>query len=178
MKELSKQPCRVMIGRFCPVHVGHEAMIAQMTNCYNDIIIIMVGSANKPISFRNIFSFQERVSFLRKIIPSQCQIVGLPDFPTNEEWLFNLDNLLIFGGIDPKNVTFYGGCEEDMQVLIKAGKTIKTVNRFDGTTPKISATELRDALLHDRYFHEMVNAEIAGDVRAAFQKNWGVLRKS
>ena len=179
MKELSKDNYGVMIGRFCPVHLGHEAMIKHMLCDYPaDHIVIIVGSVSKPISFRNIFSFKERASFLMKVIPYECNVIGLSDFPTNEEWIFTLDNLLKYGGIDPKNATFYGGCKEDMEVLIGAGKSIRTFNRFDGSTPKISATELRDALLNDRYIHQMINEKIASEVREAFQNNWKILRNS
>lgn len=46
-----------------------------------------------------------------------------------------------------KKITFYGWCEEDIAFFLDAGKQVMIANRFDGTTPPISATEVRDFLI-------------------------------
>lgn len=176
---LSDDEYGVMIGRFCPVHRGHEAMISAMAEEYGlHNAVVFIGSMNSPLSFRNIFSFQERETFLRMVLPPVIRIIGVPDFWNNEAWIHAVDTQLRFGGINPEKVTFFGGCEEDLDVLLSAGKRIKVISRFTGEqTPKICATELRDALLHDRGIKHLINPRIEDGVREAFQHNWERLRR-
>lgn len=54
MKKIS-----VLIGRFQPLHAGHKALIlAALESC--ESLIILVGSANKPRSKKNPWTFEER----------------------------------------------------------------------------------------------------------------------
>ena len=169
----------VMVGRFCPVHLGHEAMISRMLEDFDDQhTIIMLGSMNAPLSFRNIFSYQERADFLQRVLPPAVRVIGIPDFGTNAEWVHAIDMALRFGGVDPARVTFYGGCDEDLEVLIDAGKAVKVINRFTGEdTPKVSATELRDALLTERSLHGLVSKRVRDVIDETFQLKLAELKR-
>lgn len=57
----------VLIGRFQPLHRGHEALILKaMQTC--DQLLILVGSANKPRSIKNPWTFQERREAILKFL--------------------------------------------------------------------------------------------------------------
>ncbi len=137
---------------------------------------MFLGSANHPFTLRHFFSYEERRYFTRKIFPD-LRIVPLPDFPTNEEWFLALDDVLVAAGFDPGQVTFFGGCEEDVGFFIDSGRKVRIVNRFDGSTPKISATEVRDALNKERSLDGLVNPLIADEVRALFKTKWKKFEK-
>ena len=49
----------LILGRFNPLHIGHEYLINYaLSKC--DILLIFIGSANKNLSLSNPFSYEER----------------------------------------------------------------------------------------------------------------------
>lgn len=117
--------------------------------------MLVLWSINKWLSRKNMLSYQERVQLIQKIYP-WLPIQGIPDYPTDEEWIFALDQMIRarYTG-DMKNVIFYWWCEEDIAYLAERGRTCKIINRFDGISSiKISATEIRDILLRWEVLHD------------------------
>jgi len=162
----------VFVGRFCPLHLGHEAVIRFMLDNAADSHLVVIGSSNAPFSLRHFFNYEDRRAFLLQVFPG-LRIVGLPDYPTDSEWLLALDDILATAGFNPHVATYYGGCEEDVIFFEGKGRNIAIpFNRFDGSTPKISATEVRDALIHDRPLDGMLNPELHNYVRGLFHDKW------
>lgn len=169
----------VFVGRFCPIHIGHEKVVRAMLAEYGaESSLAVIGSSNAPLSLRNFFSYTERKNFLKKIFPG-LRVIGLPDYFNNQEWMDALDDILmaIFGGEYMKRAIFFGGCEEDIRFFLEFGRKYKLLNRFDGTTPKISATEVRDALIHKRSLKELLNPLVAEDVKELFSEKWDRFKK-
>jgi hypothetical protein len=116
------------------------------------------------------------------IYPEPFSIVGLPDYNSDEVWLSALDDILlsVFGNesISPhRELVFFGGCEEDVEFFIKAGRKVHIMNRFDGTTPKVSATEIRDDLLYERSLEGKLPPVIIPSVQEEFKKNWEIFKR-
>lgn len=167
----------IFVGRFSPTHLGHEAVIRKMINvCGLENCLIVLGSSNASMSFRHLFSYEDRRSFLKKIFEG-IQIVGLPDYPTNNEWLLALDDILALNKVSSKKATFFGGCEEDIHFFLEAQRKCELLNRFDGTTPKVSATEVRDALIQGRSLEGLLNPVVTEEVKNSFNINWDRFRK-
>lgn len=162
----------VYVGRFNPIHKGHEAVINTMLWKYKFTnSLIMIGSANTPQSLRHFFSYTERRSYIKQLFPL-VKVVGLADFPSNNDWWQAITDLLVLANIHTDEVEFFAGCEEDVLVLREYTDSITIVNRFDGTTPTVSATGLRDALIHHRDISELVNPKIGGQLKVEFDKKW------
>jgi len=161
----------VFVGRMCPIHVGHEAVIREMMRaCGGERhCLIVLGSSTAEFSMRNFFSLGERVRFLARLFPT-LRVAGLPDYGDDATWMAALDVLLFGSGVSPGAVTFFGGCEEDVRFFFAAGRRVEILNRFDGTTPRVSATEVRDALITGRLLDGLVNPEIAWEVQEAFRR--------
>lgn len=175
----------IYIGRFCPIHLGHQKVINQM-RLETEQSVIFVGSCNSPTTLRNFFTFRER-HFLIKTLYPDMSVIGLPDFPSDEDWLINLishvqalfgqpkremtewaDNVVPF----PKgkaDVVFYAGCTEDAQLLIERGFKVQEVNRYDGV--KVSAQEVRDCLIHDKELR-FLDPKIQEQVKNIFKSKW------
>ncbi len=165
------------IGRFNPLHLGHAAIVGEMlAQCGAEDSILIIGSSNAPFSLRHFFSYDERKKFIRAVYPD-IRIVGLPDYPSDAEWLSALDDILAAAGMKPSEVTFFGGCEEDIRFFMDDGRACSLMNRFDGTTPKVSATEVRDALIHDRPLEGLVHPSVAADMRELFKEKWERFKK-
>lgn len=144
--------------------------------------LIVIGSSTNTMSMRHFFSYEQRRKFLRIIYPEPFPIVGLPDYNSDKVWLSALDDILlsVFGNesISPhRELVFFGGCEEDVEFFIKSGRKVYIMNRFDGTTPKVSATEIRDDLLYGRLLEGKLPPVIIPSVREEFKKNWEVFKR-
>jgi len=140
------------------------------------------GSSNAPMSKRDFFSYKQRRSFIKSVyadVPT-LRVVGLPDYADNEQWLLALDDLIcaIKGWMHwevKEKVTFFGGSREDLRFFIEDGRKVHVVNRFDGvSSPKISASEIRDDLRHGRPITGKVSSVIETKVIEAFNMNWEV----
>lgn len=158
-------------GRFCPSHKGHQLVYEAMASRCEQYIVF-VGSANAPWSLPLFFDYSERVAFLRTLYPD-IRILPLPDFETNTLWLDAISDMLRTIGFDPDDTVFFGGCEEDVVVLSQEGGfRTHLLNRFDGTTPVVSATEIRDSLIHGRPLDGLLDPRIHDIVKATWNEKW------
>ena len=163
----------IYCGRFNPIHAGHEAVINEMLKLFGvDRSRLIIGSANASQSLRHFFSYEERRAFIKTIFPD-VKTLPLGDFASSDdEWMVALDDLLESSGITPDKAVFFGGCEEDISFFLKLDRKCHILNRFDGTTPKVSATEIRDNLIHGRDMNHFLNPLIEEKVRNLFQTKW------
>jgi len=176
-KKSSKRPFGVFVGRFCPVHLGHEVIIREMLRvCGPKNSLLVVGSSNAPMSLRHFFSYKERRNFIARIFPD-IRIVGLPDYFCDEDWMLALDDLINVWLPKKNKVTFFGGCEEDVRFFFDFKRKCRILNRFDGSSPKLSATEVRDALIHGRSMRGLLNPIIEKEVTEVFSQKWEKFRK-
>lgn len=165
------------MGRLCPIHLGHERIINKMiADCGEENCLVVVGSSNTPMSLRHFFSYEERRDFIRKVFP-KIKIVGLPDYRSDSEWLKALDDILALAGLDPGEIKFFGGCEEDVRFFMETNRSVTVLNRFDGSGPITSATEIRDCLIERRPINQLVNPILVEDLQTAFRKKWELFKK-
>lgn len=168
------------LGRLSPIHAGHEQVIDHMVEtCGQENSTIIIGSSNTPASMRHFFSYSERRDLVRRLYPD-ARVIPLPDFPEDEEWLQALDDLVdgVNGQENRGKVKFFGGSDEDVRFFLDAGREVEILNRFDGTTPKVSATEVRDSLLHERSLEGLLNPDIEAFVVKLFWEKWEQFKQS
>lgn len=176
MSEINNQIRGVYVGRFNPLHKGHQAVINYMiSECGNDNSLLLLGSSNAPFTLRHYFSYDERSKIIQSIYPS-LTVAGIPDYPTDNEWLKALDDILKIK-FDNTEVVYFGGCEEDLQFFLQNGRNCKILNRFDGTTPNISATEVRDALIYKRPLDKYLDEKVLNEVSDLFEQKWEKFKK-
>ena len=132
--------------------------------------LVFIGSVNEPLSSRTCFSYEERRRFFNAVF-SGVRVLGIPDFHNIPRWLAYLDDLIrIVGNADPREVTYFGGCPEDVRFFKDDGRKIKIINRFDGTAFQISATEVRAALAAGAPLEKYLNPLIREDVQRTFSE--------
>jgi len=71
-----KFPYAVVIGRFQPVHFGHQRLIEEGLRAAERVIVV-VGSDRKPRSVKNPFTFDERERMVRSCLRSNDQTPAL-----------------------------------------------------------------------------------------------------
>ncbi len=158
----------VYVGRFNPMHLGHEAVITEMLKKFGfENSLLILGSSDAPFSKRHFFSFEERKQFIQKIFP-KLKVIGLSDFPTDEQWLAGLDEILIAKNFDLAKTVFFGGCEQDLAWFLDAGRQCEIFNRFDGTTPIVSATQVRKLLASSKPVKQLLNPLVTEEITKTF----------
>jgi hypothetical protein len=165
----------VFVGRLCPMHYGHRYVLEEMLGKSDGLenTLVVVGSSSAPLTLHNFFSYEQRRSFIRAEFGPALHIVGLPDYPTDAEWLLALDDILRASNIDPERAIYYGGSDENVEFFLDAHRTCHIINRYDGKhTPNISGSEVRDALIHQRSIDSFVGEASRPLVVEAFRENW------
>lgn len=88
-----KYDLAVYIGRFQPVHNGHEYVIKEASNIAKEVLIL-VGSANASISIKNPFTFAER-EHLITMLSSKAMVEPLDDYTYEEnQWITEVQDLV------------------------------------------------------------------------------------
>lgn len=82
----------LFIGRFQPMHKGHEKVIKELLDKYEKVIIL-IGSINKKDD-KNPFKYEDRKKMIRKVLEDykNFEIFGIEDNPSNEEWTDYIKN--------------------------------------------------------------------------------------
>lgn len=102
----------VLIGRFQLLHNTHKAIIDNALT-HSDKVIILIGSANRPRTFKNPFTFTERALMLSSVFEHRDQqriiITQIDDYADNLTWETRVrdlvDGIIINDGKDPDKVT-------------------------------------------------------------------------
>jgi len=164
----------VYIGRFSPMHYGHQAIIQSMIQVAPNNHLVLLGSCNTPIAKRHLFKFTDRLNFIKTIFP-EAKLAGLPDFPgDNESWFASLDHIIALTGKDPKKTTFIGGCDADVQWFKDNGRQWTVVDRKWGITHDISGTEIRNFLANGdkESLANFIDGRILDKVIETFKQRW------
>lgn len=137
----------VVLGRFSPLHKGHQMIIDYMIkkhgikNC-----LILIGSSNS-LTERTPYTFDQREKMLHILYP-EIKILPLPDIEpelklyrdnTNEIWLNNVEKIEKEMG---SKFIFYGGSDDDLKVLSERFQTRVAIDRIT-EGKNISGTMIR-----------------------------------
>ncbi|MEL6520947.1 MAG: NUDIX domain-containing protein [Pseudomonadota bacterium] len=152
-----KHKLAVFIGRFQPFHIGHLNVVKAVAD-QADSMLILVGSAYRPRSWKNPFTYNERKDFIAASVEGlSLQVDTLPLVDTlynDRAWATNVRTAvrlhLRSRGLDPEHTTIaLTGFEKDKSSqylrwfpeweMIPAAPT-----RHDGRI--VNATDLREAL--------------------------------
>ena len=149
-----KYKCGLYIGRFQPIHIGHESIIRKMFDeC--EKVIIAVGSAQESGTERNPFTFEQRADliinvFYQQIIAGRMSVIPINDRenPSNDaswgDYVFrNVYNII---GVIP-DVVYEGEEEERNTWYDNWNVAIERISRLD---IPVSATQLREALASEK----------------------------
>ena len=171
----------VYVGRFNPIHKGHERMIDTMLKNHGDDHLLIYGSAQEEGTLRHPLTLNQRQALLHTLYP-RIRSVSLFDCDTDEKWRNNLVNVIKLAAdatsvkkglewedddVNAVHPIFYGGSYEDLQIY--EGYTTQLVSRFDD---HVSSSEVKDALIYGRDIEHLVNDKIIHTVQAMFAQFW------
>ncbi len=161
----------IYIGRFNPIHNGHINVIEAMTKLYGSNCLIIIGSCNQQQTLRHFFAYSERKALIKCLYPT-LKVAPLADTVTDAEWYDQLSDIVSLTGKQIQNAEFFGGCEADIQAMRKWTTKITLLDRYDGSRPLISATDVRDALIHDKPLDDLMPKKLHVLVKHMFEQKW------
>jgi bifunctional NMN adenylyltransferase/nudix hydrolase len=84
----------VFIGRFQPLHKGHQVVIDRALELAKNVLVI-IGSAGKARSVRNPFIYEERVSMFNSVYGDKVVCAPMCDATYNDtEWVLNVQKIV------------------------------------------------------------------------------------
>jgi cytidyltransferase-like protein len=136
----------VYIGRFNPIHKGHQMTLEKMLhNHTSDRSLIVIGSANATLSLRNLFTYKERRNFIQTLYP-KAKIAPLADQMADEDWFSSLLDLVHIAFPFHHNINLYCGDLKDVIDFDHKDKvTIHIIDRYKEQV--YSATEVRTRIM-------------------------------
>ncbi len=146
----AKKQYSVLLGRFCPLHLGHQKIVDRLIQKFGEANILIIIGSSTTKNFRTPYTLSQRKEMVHLVYPN-IKTVPLPDpepdlitfhNDTNGVWLDSVEELE--KRMEAK-FTFFGGSIEDLNVLAERFKTKVLVDRKKKSN-SISATKIREAV--------------------------------
>lgn len=129
----------LVIGRFQPLHKGHEALIRQaIEDCVH--VTVGIGSSKAKQSVRNPFTFEERERMLRAAFGDRIDVVAIPDIHDPPNYAGHV--MEITGPVD----RVFGNDEETVSLFEDEGIAVRRPGlldreRFQASTIRLQMAE-------------------------------------
>lgn len=143
----------ILIGRMQPVHNGHMAVIKQILNEVDEIII-GIGSAQASHELKDPFTAGERIVMMsqalaeKDIDPSRYYIIPMQDINFNAIWVSHVKMLT------PPFSIVYSGNPLVKQLFSEEGYEVRQPPLYD--RKHLSGSEVRKRILNDDDWQELV----------------------
>lgn len=167
---MKKYKCGLYIGRFQPIHIGHENVIRMMLEECNQVIIA-IGSAQESGTMKNPFTFEQRADliinvFYQYVIAGRMSVIPLRDreHPSNDaswgDYMFqNVWDIahqipdVVYEGAENERSTWYDNLEVEVvripRGIIPVSATL--VRRvLESTIPAYEAFDMLPKAIHYR----------------------------
>lgn len=160
---MSKQyKLAVFIGRFAPFHNGHQKIVEKGLEVAEEVVLL-VGSAKRPRSARNPFTFEERASMIQCVYPyngeKPVHIEPIEDILYNDSlWLAQIQNVIKNYESDDSKITLIGHKKDATSYYIDmfpqwGSVPVEPFMNRGHSTHELSATYLRGALFTSETSH-------------------------
>lgn len=148
----------LFVGRFQPFHNGHLATVKFALGKV-DLLVIVVGSAQKSHEWRNPFTAGERARMIKESLDSdkvdagRILIIPVPDVEVHSLWTGQVDMLV------PKyDIVF---ANDSFTLMLFREKGVKTVEAPLIDRNEMQATEVRKKMATGEKWESLVPAPVA-----------------
>lgn len=108
----------LVIGRFQPLHKGHEALIKRaIEDCVD--VVVGIGSSEAKQSLKNPFTYDERVQMVKAAFGDSVKVVAIPDIHDPPNYADHV--MEITGNID----RIFGNDEQTVSLFEDAGVQVR-----------------------------------------------------
>lgn len=148
-----------------PFHLGHHSIISQaLQKC--DRLVLLIGSANRSISYRNPWSYQQRLDVFKSLYTSELAVGELAAYPVNDyqysdmQWLSDVLDIVNIERADARNnvrTIMFGHRKAGNDYLDLFNGEIEFVHLDSGI--EICASDIRQKM----FDHELLPAAAQAD---------------
>lgn len=170
----------VVIGRFQPFHNGHESVIRCALQ-QADEVIVLVGSCDKPRSYKNPWTYNERVEMIKGTLPEFSNRIvysNLVDYPyNNRKWVCQVNNKVFCymqsRGVEDK-VVLVGHDKDNSSFYLKMFPGYNVINCENHQD--INATDIRKKMFYyptiDEYFKSVISPQTNKVIENSIKDNY------
>ncbi|MEM3577245.1 MAG: nicotinamide-nucleotide adenylyltransferase [Candidatus Bathyarchaeia archaeon] len=150
------------VGRFQPFHLGHLGAIKDILKEVDELVIV-IGSAQYSHNLNNPFTAGERLVMIRRALEeagipySKVWIVPVPDVHLHMMWVSAVE-----GYTPPFNVV-YSNEPLTRRLFMEAGYEVKNIRFHERKL--YSSTEIRERMLKDKSWEELVPKSVAAFIK-------------
>ena len=129
----------LVVGRFQPLHKGHEALIRQaLEDCVH--VTVAIGSATAKQSAKDPFTLEERSAMVRAVFDDRVRVVAVPDIHDPPRYADHVT--AITGAVD----RVFGNDERTVDLFEDAGIAVRRPGllereRFEGAAIRLQLAE-------------------------------------
>jgi bifunctional NMN adenylyltransferase/nudix hydrolase len=155
---MKKYDIAVFIGRFQPFHIGHMKVIERALAVAENVLIL-IGSIDTPRSYRNPFTYDERVDMIAdtfQVYRGRMQFTGIQDYTYNDTlWIEQVqyaveDYSKLFLGLEEPKIALIGHNKDNTSFYLKLFPQWDSIEVE--SDDNISGTNIRDL-----YFSNYIN---------------------
>jgi bifunctional NMN adenylyltransferase/nudix hydrolase len=144
----------VFIGRFQPMHIGHEQVI-QTALKLAETVIVVIGSANRSRTPKNPWTAQDRAAMIRSVFPDtkRVRIVQMNDQSSDQRWVAAVQEAvaqakLSDGWKDRTDIAIIGHNKDESSYYLKMFPQWTLIDH--DMDESVSATDLRKLYLEGK----------------------------
>lgn len=146
----------LFVGRFQPFHNGHFNVVKNLLSKYGEVVIVL-GSAESPISFENPFTAGERIEMIRSCFSekalSRIIIIPIRDIGDHDKWVAHVSSYT------PKFDVVYSNNVLVKSLFLKAGIQVKPIDFFD--REKYEGKKIRQLMVKNNNWRSSVPKQVA-----------------
>lgn len=148
----------LFVGRFQPFHNGHTEAIRRIAKEVDELIII-IGSPQYSHELENPFTVGERISMISSALdemgvdPRKYYVIPVPDAQMHATWVSTVT------AFTPRFEIVYSNEPLTCRLFKEAGFRVENVPFYHRET--YSATEIRNRILNDQSWEELVPKSVA-----------------
>jgi nicotinamide-nucleotide adenylyltransferase len=152
----------LFIGRFQPFHKGHMETVRYALNSV-DMLVIVVGSAQKSHESRNPFTAGERIMMIKAALDEagvdagRVLLIPVPDVDVHSLWTRQVDMLV------PAYDVVYAN--DPFTLMLFRERGVKTVEPPLHDRSRMMATEVRRRMAEGEDWEELVPVPVARTIR-------------
>jgi len=145
------------IGRFQPYHLGHEAVLRQISRDLEEVVIA-IGSAQESHTPENPFTAGERTEMIyaalgRARLREKCYVVPVMDINRNSVWVSHLQSMV------PRFEVVYSNNPLVIRLFGEAGVEVREVSMYQRSL--YSGTAIRSLMREGGDWMSLVPVPVA-----------------
>lgn len=160
----------VFIGRFQPLHNAHVEIIRKAAELANKVIIV-VGSANQPRTFKNPFSYAEREYLIQDTYEFGTNLIVASNYDTiynDDSWAVRVQNIVAKHTTEDSKIAIIGHKKDETSFYLDMFPQWELVEV--DLIEELSASQIRQLYFREDYNPNFIRSVVPQNVLTYLNK--------